>query len=99
MEIIWLVPSLGKIERNKYYAYIVCSRGKIMTETWIKYSTAESKYGGEIVFYRSVEQLHGYPRVLRTVVTDADHRIVKVEHKWYNPEIRNYQTTPCGTTE
>ena len=94
-----MVPSLNETESNKYYACIVCSRGKIMTETWIKYSTAESKYGGEIIFYRSAEQLRGYPRMLKTVVTDADRRIVKVEHKWYNPEIRNYQTTPCGVTE
>jgi hypothetical protein len=70
-----------------------------MAETWIKYSTAESKYGGKIIFYKSEEQLHGYPRILKTVVTDADRRIVKVEHKRYNPEIRNYQTTPCGATE
>lgn len=93
-----MVP-LDETERYKYYAYIVCSRGNLMTETWIKYSTAESKHGGEIIFYRSAEQLRGYPRMLKTVVTDADHRIVRVEHKRYNPEIRNYQTTPCEVTE
>ena len=70
-----------------------------MTETWIKYSTDESKYGGKIIFYKSEEQFHGYPRILKTVVTDADRRIVKIVHKWYNPEIRKYQTSPCGITE
>ena len=62
-----------------------------------KFSTADSKYGGEIIFYKSAEQLRGYPRVLKTVVTDANHQIVKVERKWYNPEIRKYQTTPFGS--
>jgi len=67
-----------------------------MTETWIKYSTAESKFGGRIIFYKSEEHLRGYPRILKTVVTDADHQIVKIVHQWYNPEIRKYQTTPPG---
>ncbi len=66
-----------------------------MPETWIKYSTEESKYGGQIIFFKSVEQLSGYPRMLKTVVTDADGRTVKVLYKTYNPEMRNYQTTPC----
>ena len=70
-----------------------------MTQTWIKCSTDESKYGGEIIFYKSEEQLRGYPRMLKTVVTDADHQIVKVQHRWYNPEIRKYQTAPCGVAE
>ena len=64
-----------------------------MSEKWINYSTEESKYGGQIIFFKSVEQLRGYPRMLKTVVTDADGRTVKVLYKTYNPEMRNYQTT------
>ena len=66
-----------------------------MTETWINYSTEESKYGGQIIFFKSAELLRGYPRMLKTVVTDADGRTVKVLYKSYNPETRSYQTTPC----
>ena len=66
-----------------------------MTETWINYSTEESKYGGQIIFFKSAEQIRGYPRMLKTVVTDADGRTVKVIYKTYIPEMRNYQTIPC----
>lgn len=66
-----------------------------MSEKWINYSTEESKYGGQIIFFKSAEQIRGYPRMLKTVVTDADGRTVKVLYKTYNPEMRNYQTNPC----
>jgi hypothetical protein len=66
-----------------------------MTETWINYSTEESKYGGQIIFFKSAEQIRGYPRMLKTVVTDADGRTVKVIYKTYVPEMRSYQTIPC----
>lgn len=65
-----------------------------VNETWINYSTEESKYGGQIIFFKSTEQILGYPRMLKTVVTDADGRTVKVLYKTYNPEMRNYQTNP-----